>query len=418
MKNRLSFGGFTLVELLVVIAIIGVLIALLLPAVQAAREAARRTQCLNQLKQLTLAIHNFHDVNYYMPAAAFSKKLMIDMNVNNGYDPSGYMPGTTKYQPFPGGTGDVSGRRDISFLTQILPFLEQESVYEECVEDIRIGLGDADGTNRKWRGPGTGQYDNSSDSTVKYKTPWSAKISTFICPSSRNKSIADTSPGLTSYHCNRGDLWVYHDWSNSSRGPFVNNASCNGRPGVLIDFSGVQDGLSNTIFLSEICIGDGKASTLIRGGIGKPSANVDNERMSPVDVCLKAKGADGEFAYGVHNADTGRWWGSVNGNRATLFFTILPPNSPSCSSDGGTGKVLMTPSSYHPTGVNVSFGDGAVKFISDNIYCGNKLDWEITAGQNGFPTSGWLSSHTGESIYGIWGALGTRAGAENVTTPP
>jgi hypothetical protein len=264
------------------------------------------------------------------------------------------------------------------------------------------------------RGPGSGLRKENG---VDVPTPWAAKISSFICPSSRNKSISNNNPGLTSYHCNRGDLWVYHDWSDSSRGPFVNNAMCNNRPGILIDFAGIQDGLSNTIFLSEICIGDGKASTLIRGGIAQPSAKVDNDRMSPVDVCLKVRGDGGEFTTTPHNADTGRWWGSVSNNRATLFFTILPPNSPSCSHDTGNSKVLMTPSSYHPMGVNVSFGDGTVKFISETISCGDKLDWEIQNNQNGFPPTGALCQHNGESIYGVWGALGTRAGGENVPTP-
>src|SRR5262245_45427892 len=93
--------GFTLVELLVVIAIIGVLVALLLPAVQAAREAARRTQCTNNIRQLTLAVHNFHDVNLVFPAAQ-------DQWVNS--------------------KGATIG---CSWHTRILPFIEQQAVYQQ-----------------------------------------------------------------------------------------------------------------------------------------------------------------------------------------------------------------------------------------------------------------------------------------------
>src|SRR5207249_6895371 len=98
--SRLSREGFTLVELLVVIAIIGVLVALLLPAVQAAREAARRTQCNNNMRQLTLGVHNFHDVNQVFPASQ-------DQWVNS--------------------KGVTIG---CSWVTRILPFIEQQALYQ------------------------------------------------------------------------------------------------------------------------------------------------------------------------------------------------------------------------------------------------------------------------------------------------
>lgn len=114
--------GFTLVELLVVIAIIGILIALLLPAVQAAREAARRSQCTNNLKQLGLALHNFHDVNNRLPASS--------------HDPIFLDPTYRDYR----------GERDKwSYLVLILPYIEQKALYDDLVQNC-LGHGWPDGT--------------------------------------------------------------------------------------------------------------------------------------------------------------------------------------------------------------------------------------------------------------------------------
>ncbi|MDR2754233.1 MAG: DUF1559 domain-containing protein [Planctomycetaceae bacterium] len=394
----LSKKGFTLVELLVVIAIIGVLIAMLLPAVQAAREAARRSQCVNNLKQLSLAIHNFHDTNTFLPAAGYSKHFMVAPNESEGKTPL---------------DNTVGIRREISYLTQILPYIEQQSVYEGALEDAKIGLGDPDGTNRAYRGPGIGQYADSTG--AQQKTPWNAKIGMFLCPSSRNRTIADNFPGLTSYHCNRGDLWVYWDWYTVARSPFVMHAS-----GIMFGFEGIPDGLSNTVFLSEMCIGDNKVSQFIRGGIGNPATNSDNNKMSPVSVCMDIRGSDGEFnTTAKKTATTGRYWGSVSWNRATLFFTILPPNAPSCGyQDNDEAKVLTTPSSFHAGGVNVALGDASVKFFSETINTTN-LDYTIANGVDGFPTGGTgdLKNYTGPAIYGVWSQLGTRAGSENAAAP-
>ncbi|MDR2441356.1 MAG: DUF1559 domain-containing protein [Planctomycetaceae bacterium] len=394
---NLNKNGFTLVELLVVIAIISVLIALLLPAVQAAREAARRSQCVNNLKQLSLAIHNFHDTNTFLPAAGYSKHFMAAPNESEGKTPL---------------DNTIAIRREISYLAQILPYIEQQFVYERALEDAQIGLGDADGNSRAPRGPSSGNYTISG---TKYLTPWTTKIGTFLCPSSRNRTIAEDQPGLTSYHCNRGDLWVYWDWYTVARSPFVMHAS-----GIMFGFEGIPDGLSNTVFLSEMCIGDNKVSQFIRGGIGNPATNSDNNKMSPVSVCMDIRGSDGEFnTTAKKTATIGRYWGSVSWNRATLFFTILPPNSPSCGyQDNDEAKVLTTPSSFHAGGVNVALGDASVRFFSETIHTTN-LSYTITNGVDGFPTGGTgdLKNYTGPAIYGVWSQLGTRAGGENPVMP-
>ncbi|MBX6316693.1 MAG: DUF1559 domain-containing protein [Isosphaeraceae bacterium] len=134
--------GFTLIELLVVIAIIGVLIALLLPAVQAAREAARRAQCVNNLKQLGLAIQNYHDVNGVIPPTALG-----------------------------------SGTPDVAMKPRLLPFMEQTAAYNALNVSFK--------------------YSDPSNSTIRYM-----KLNVLLCPSDTN--TPSTTVGSTSYPNNIG----------------------------------------------------------------------------------------------------------------------------------------------------------------------------------------------------------------------
>jgi prepilin-type N-terminal cleavage/methylation domain-containing protein len=137
--------GFTLVELLVVIAIIGVLVALLLPAVQAAREAARRTQCTNNIRQLALAVHNFHDVNQVFPASQ-------DQWVNS--------------------KGATIG---CSWHTRILPFIEQKAVYDRYNFDAA--------------------WDDAKTNAVPQTGPICTKIPGFLCPSAPAQNIRPVNNG-------------------------------------------------------------------------------------------------------------------------------------------------------------------------------------------------------------------------------
>src|SRR5262245_23944515 len=138
-------AGFTLVELLVVIAIIGVLVALLLPAVQSAREAARRTQCTNQIKQFGLARHNFHDVNLAFPAARDQ------------------LPSSTNLAtPF-----------IASWVPRVLPFIEQQAMYDQY--DF----------NQTWDNTGVGGNANATTGVVL------KEVKGFLCPSAPNKQSRD-----------------------------------------------------------------------------------------------------------------------------------------------------------------------------------------------------------------------------------
>jgi prepilin-type N-terminal cleavage/methylation domain-containing protein/prepilin-type processing-associated H-X9-DG protein len=216
---RWSREGFTLVELLVVIAIIGVLVALLLPAVQSAREAARRTQCNNNMRQLTLGVHNFHDVNQVFPASQ-------DQWINS--------------------KGATIG---CSWQTRILPFIEQAAVYERYNFD------------RAW--------DDTTTNAVPQTGVICTKIKNFLCPSAPTANIRPANNGRanTDYaattEVNRPNPWLNsHVWGAIERsdptfiGVMGHNRVVGGTTLVPARhrFADITDGSSMTFLISE-CAG-------------------------------------------------------------------------------------------------------------------------------------------------------------------
>jgi prepilin-type N-terminal cleavage/methylation domain-containing protein/prepilin-type processing-associated H-X9-DG protein len=190
--------GFTLIELLVVIAIIAVLIALLLPAVQAAREAARRMQCVNNLKQIGIACHNYHDVCGALPAAEM-----------------------------------VYNATSLSALSNLLPFMEQTNVFNS----INFSF----------------TYSTPTSIVPQNVTAQNTKINTFICPS----DVADPHPEFgaqTNYMASMGS-WIV--WMSAS-GPNATLAPPNGvfYGNSATKIADVTDGLSNTTFFSERIMAD------------------------------------------------------------------------------------------------------------------------------------------------------------------
>lgn len=297
--------AFTLIELLVVIAIIAILIALLLPAVQQAREAARRAQCKNNLKQLGIALHNYHDIHNSLPFGAVHS--------------SGYI---APYQ------GDTS---EWSWLAVLLPFLEQRSLYTS----IDVG--------------NTPLVDVLNDPTKLglLRTP----ISVFNCPSdagfselNEDRQLDGVSPAS---NCCSGTISIGASNYIGSTGieftgvfNFSASASTFSRP---IRFSGVTDGLSNTIALGERATAD-------IAGFGKHGGGAWAGCTYP--------------ALGAGDATNGLPSGSGD---AFLASTYMKINTGQRADSDSIFIGAFAMSSQHPGGVNFLMLDGAVKFVNEDI---------------------------------------------------
>jgi prepilin-type N-terminal cleavage/methylation domain-containing protein/prepilin-type processing-associated H-X9-DG protein len=378
--KKTSILGFTLVELLVVIAIIGVLIALLLPAVQAAREASRRASCTNKLKQLAIACHNMHDVMQHLPKGYYQKELCVDPKYRHGW------PTTTV-------THAWGERHRIGCFVTLLPYIEQQSLYEPVSQQAPADIPSG--------GAVTGNYWNVDRTTTSAGTPtsWTAKLDVLICPSAgESKSFTNlTDLGGNSYVGYQGDVYI----SNPSRGVLAT------QPDEVHGFENITDGTSNTLLFSEVVIGSrAGGSTKMKGGWVEVS-NSGNR----VNNCWSARGSNGEYAssatIGTSTQRIGRNWANCH-QEYTLFFTLFPPNGPNCTLTSNPNftdwQGLFSASSEHSGGVNASFTDGSVKFISETIDT-NPSNYATSISTN----------YTGSSTYGVWGALGSINGSENAT---
>ena len=356
LRSRPGRTGFTLVELLVVIAIIGVLVALLLPAVQAAREAARRSQCSNHLKQFGLALHNYHDTFQVFPprrggSAGGGNAARFDGN----YD------------------------RKSAFIF-LLAYIEQKPAADMVASG---GVTDSNGNVIPPAGP-AGWYGNAN------WLPWKQQLAITLCPS--DTPVKGGNQAKNSYAFSIGDTITAVN-SQNVRGLFGGSQRCKG-------FNNMTDGSSNTIAMSERVF---HAQGGVRAAQGEDIRKATVSNVSSVNTnpgtCYAQ--ATGKRYIGVSiKGRFGDLWADGQAERVG-FNTVLPPNAPACVNDGdgnadSNGGVL-TASSNHPNGVMGLMGDGSVRFVTENINTGD-LSLPPVAG--------------GPSPYGVWGALGSVDGGE------
>lgn len=319
--------AFTLVELLVVIAIIGILIALLLPAVQAARESARRTQCVNNLKQIGIAINNYHDVH---------KRLMF------GKGPSWPAP--------------VPVYARWSQHAMLLPMIEQQSLYDSL--DFRYppatpGMAGVINFMPPYSNPG-------GQNNVACAMP----VPGFFCPS--DGTPADpTWPGQNNYAANQGS-WLCDRLDEADPNAIV--APGETQTGMFaylshISFSSVIDGLSNTALFSERLRGSGSPNP--RSDIFM--INSQTSLQATWQTCTSINPL-------TATPLTSKWGASwcMGENCCTQYNHVAGPNQLSCGGTGFPGTMSnmamqVSTSSNHPGGVNVCMVDGSVHFVQDTV---------------------------------------------------
>ena len=390
-KLRRTGGGslpaFTLVELLVVIAIIGILIALLLPAVQAAREAARRMQCSNNMKQWLLALHNHHDSHNKLPSQ------------------------------WSFGSGVKSQRFGINY--QLLPYMEQTA--------LRDAIQSNDLITEPWV-PTYGVAGTTAAHTEAQKIRTS-RVAGLLCPSDGESRDSAWLGGAHNHEGARTNIvisladGIAHVDTPMSASPYGVTKTGSGVNTVITrvpqsptqgnlssrlifyffnqsDFGAVSDGLSNTIVISEAVTGDWQKAT-VKGSVGVFASFDGGNYIAEPGMCLSIR--DGN-QYNVPILNHPRCGNFLEATAlATAFHTIIPPNGPSCYKyqQEMAQVAVLPPTSNHTGGVNCGLMDGSVKFVSDTIDTG------------GLPATPTGRDLQGESRFGVWGAMGTPKAGES-----
>ncbi len=343
--------AFTLIELLVVIAIIAVLIALLLPAVQAVREAARRAQCTNNLKQLGLAVHNYHATYNCFPAGSLWPCSTVDFGNGNQGACWGW------------GVGP---------LVQIFNYMEQTTLYNA----YNAGLG-------VWGS----QPGNSSGPTLWWgnTTVFFTQTSAFLCPSDSKQLPASSQPTVVNYGGNYGGPFAMGGFTGTiipdgNPGSWSTGDVNNFLPTVrTVGVAAVTDGTSNTTLWSEQLTPPAANPVT---GTGKNNENRAFFNANAPNTTPTAAGVM-QFLAACNNLPPGtaaqssnmgyQWWSTFPGYVNNNYNHVGTPNSRQCQSSSNVNPWGMdvygtaSPNSLHPGGINAAFADGSVHFIKDSV---------------------------------------------------
>lgn len=324
--------GFTLIELLVVIAIIAILVALLLPAVQQAREAARRTQCKNNLKNIALASHNYHDVHKKFPVAPKFKNQIV---------------GSTH-------SADYFNNQHVGIMAVMLPYMEQINLYESIRTDVNIE-----------KFPNTAG-DPDVATYWSHAASWSAaqtRISSYLCPSDDGRgdracidvyAFDSGTPGVTKTGDNRPTI---NAWFFSNQGQnfgATNYLGCSGPGSVDMRISAADNTGGDQWYNDIVALGE---------------TNWD-EYLGMYDGREKRRIRD--VSDGTTNTVA---FGEITGGDTYTYMWIGASSCPTTMRSGAFAQFGFLPSSdavwnfssKHTGGFQVAMGDGSVRFISDNI---------------------------------------------------